>query len=193
MNRKMIWLFMIGAIITVFVGCENKTEKIQPITEQTFHYSENNTSVTENQQEDEEEEDKEEEDKVTEIPEEVPVDTIPGNSDVDVDLTVLSSTMVYSEVYNMIYEPEKYVGKVIRMEGQFTVYTNQDESKFYPAVIIADATACCSQGLEFILDGNKSYPDDYPKLNSEITVVGTFEVYEEEGNKYCHLVDAKIE
>ena len=43
-------------------------------------------------------------------------------SNLDVDLTTLSSTMVYSEVYNMMYEPDRYVGKRIKMDGQFAVY-----------------------------------------------------------------------
>ena len=38
---------------------------------------------------------------------------------VDVDLTVLSSTMVYSEVYNMVLEAEGYVGKTVKMNGLF--------------------------------------------------------------------------
>ena len=36
---------------------------------------------------------------------------------VDVDLTALSSTMVYSEVFNMLNTPENYVGKTIKMTG----------------------------------------------------------------------------
>lgn len=112
---------------------------------------------------------------------------------IDVDLTKLSSTMVYSEVYNMMYTPEDYIGKTVKMSGMFVAYTNQDQSQFYPAVIIADATACCSQGLEFVLEGNPSYPEGYPEMETEITVVGTFETYEEEGNTYCRLQNAKIE
>ena len=38
---------------------------------------------------------------------------------VDVDLTRLSSTMVYSEVYNMMNAPGDYIGKTIKMTGQF--------------------------------------------------------------------------
>ena len=44
-----------------------------------------------------------------------PVDAGP----VDVDLTKLSSTMVYSEVYNMMSSPESYMGKRVRMKGSF--------------------------------------------------------------------------
>ena len=34
-----------------------------------------------------------------------------------VDLTALSSTMVYSEVSQMMTAPEKYVGKMVKMAG----------------------------------------------------------------------------
>ena len=64
---------------------------------------------------------------------------------------------------------------------------------FYPACIIQDATACCSQGLEFILEGNPAYPEGYPEVGTEVTVLGTFETYLEDGNMYCRLQNAKIE
>lgn len=112
--------------------------------------------------------------------------------EVDVDLTALSSTMVYSEVYNMLSNPEPYIGKKIKMKGQFIPYQNQDKSNFYPAVLIADALACCAQGIEFELQGNPAYPEGYPELQSDITVVGTFDTYVEDGYRFCHLVDSVI-
>ena len=111
---------------------------------------------------------------------------------IDVDLTKLSSTMVYSEVYNMIYTPDDYIGKTVKMKGQFAYYEDPETKAQYFACIIADATACCSQGLEFVLAGEHSYPDDYPELGSEITVTGTFELYEEGGFQYCRLADAEM-
>ena len=117
---------------------------------------------------------------------------------IDVDLTALSSTMVYSEVYNMMVTPDSYIGKTVKMQGQFAVYQATDESgafipdQIYFACVIADATACCSQGLEFDLSGQHSYPDDYPELGSEITVTGTFELYEEDGCRYCRLGNAEM-
>ena len=57
----------------------------------------------------------------------------------DVDLTTLSSTMVYSEVYNMMYEPDRYVGKRIKMNGQFAVYEDPNTGAVYTACIIMDA------------------------------------------------------
>ena len=115
-----------------------------------------------------------------------------ASGELDVDLTTLSSTMVYSEVYNMMYEPDRYVGKRIKMDGQFAVYEDPNTGAVYTACIIMDATACCSQGLEFVLAGEKTYPDDYPELGSEITVTGIFQLYDENGTTYCHLVDAEM-
>ena len=41
---------------------------------------------------------------------------------IDVDLTKLSSTMVYSEVYNMLYTPDDYIGQTVKMNGAFAYY-----------------------------------------------------------------------
>lgn len=115
------------------------------------------------------------------------------SSGVDVDLTQLSSTMVYSEVYNMFVSPEDYIGKTIKMKGAFSIYQDETTDKVYYTCIIADATACCSQGLEFVWKGEHKYPEDYPELDSKITVTGEFQTYEENGSLYCTLIDAEIE
>lgn len=111
---------------------------------------------------------------------------------VDVDLTTLSSTMVYSEVYNMMIMPEDYMGKTIKMNGIFSYMTDETTGNVYYACIIMDATACCSQGIEFELAGDYTYPDDYPEIGGDITVTGTFDVYEEDGYKYCTLRNATM-
>lgn len=111
---------------------------------------------------------------------------------VDVDLTILSSTMVYSQVYNMVTAPEDYRGKVIRMHGPFAVYQDPVTGQYYFACIISDATACCSQGIEFLLADDPVYPDGYPELGTEITVTGVFGTYDEGEYTYCRLNDAEI-
>ena len=119
-------------------------------------------------------------------------DPVQSADGIDVDLTKLSSTMVYSEVYNMMISPDNYIGKTVKMNGAFAYYEDPETKKQHFACIIADATACCSQGLEFILTGDHTYPNDYPELGSEITVTGTFEVYTESGFQYCGLVNATL-
>ena len=111
----------------------------------------------------------------------------------DVDLTELNSQMVYAQVYDMVTNPDNYKGQKIRAKGPFSYFKDEQTGNEYFAVLISDATACCSQGIEFVLDGDHKYPDDYPALNSEITVSGTFNYYKEGVNLYCQLLNAKIE
>ena len=122
----------------------------------------------------------------------------PAAGGVDVDLTVLSSTMVYSEIYNMLYnDPAHYLGKTVKARGTFSLYQLVTDGVLQPdpvayACIIADATACCAEGMEFVLEGDYTYPDDYPELGAEITVIGEFQSYEESGMTWYHLVNARL-
>ena len=117
----------------------------------------------------------------------------------EVDLTVLSSTMVYAEVYNMLYnDPESYLGKTVRARGEFSIYQLVVDGVLQPdpvayACIIADAAACCAEGMEFVLKDDLAYPDDYPEPGAEITVVGEFQAYEENGMTGYHLINARLE
>lgn len=118
-----------------------------------------------------------------------PVEDVPSEyQTVDVDLTKLNSTMVYSEVYNMMTSPENYMGKKVKMSGTFNYAAG--DNRYYYACLIADATACCAQGIEFVLKMDRTFPDEYPKVGDAITVVGIFDTYYEGSNRYCQLIDA---
>lgn len=110
----------------------------------------------------------------------------------DVDLTALSSTMVYSEVYNMMVTPEEYIGKTIKMSGSFATFINEEDGRFIFGCVITDATACCAQGIEFELTDDYKYPDDYPNEGDMICVTGTFDTYQENQYTYCTLRNAKL-
>ena len=115
---------------------------------------------------------------------------------IDVDLNNLNANVVYSQVYLMMTEPDKFIGKRIRMSGQFNVYAAQEGNPSgvteYYAIIIADAQACCQQGIEFVWPGH-TYPEGFPEVKSNASVTGIFEVYEENGKKYCRLVADSVE
>lgn len=111
---------------------------------------------------------------------------------IDVDLTQLSSTMVYSEVYNMMVTPDNYIGKTVKMSGQFAVYEDEATGSRYYAVIIADATACCQQGLEFVWNGEHAYPGDYPEIGATIEVIGEFRTYQKNEFTYCYLLSDEV-
>lgn len=115
---------------------------------------------------------------------------------VDVDLTILSSTMVYAEVFNMTMSPDDYIGKIIRMTGIFTVYQDPETKQVYCGVIVQDATACCAQGFDIVMPENAVYPQDYPPAESEVTVVGELQVdrsMEEYGLIFLRLENVTFE
>ena len=111
---------------------------------------------------------------------------------IDLDLTTYSSTMVYTEVYNMMLQPKEYKGKTVKIKGLFATYCEESTGVNYFACIVQDATACCSQGIEFSLTGDYTYPEDYPKEGEEITVVGVFDTYKEVNSEYIVLKNAMI-
>lgn len=118
------------------------------------------------------------------------------NSDAkEVDLTILSSTMVYAEVFNMLINPESYNGKTVKMKGDFAAYKpilpdGSTSDREFLACVIADAAACCQQGLEFNLKEN----DLRNNLSEgdEITVEGIFEIYQENGYTSIRIKDCVL-
>lgn len=66
------------------------------------------------------------------------------------------------------------------------------EPSLGPVFGVKDAAACCAEGMEFVLEGDYTYPDDYPELGAEITVIGEFQSYEENGMTWYHLVNARL-
>ena len=109
---------------------------------------------------------------------------IHAGMDAEIDLTLLSDTVVNAEVYNMLVTPENYTGKIVRMTGEYQEYIDEQTGELYHSCVIYDALACCQQGVEFVLtDG------DYPEEGTPITVVGRYETYTTPYYDYFHLVD----
>ena len=127
----------------------------------------------------------------TQTPESVQGSVNAPEAAVDVDLSVMDSDMIYATVYQMMSDPEQYVGKTFRIEGKFYVTYDEMTKNQYYYCVIKDATECCAQGLEFVWgDGSHIYPDEYPTDGTEVVVDGTFELYMENDSRYCRLANA---
>lgn len=113
-------------------------------------------------------------------------DFVPSNK-IDIDLTKMSSTMIFSEVFNMLVMPEVYEGKNIKIKGYLAVYVSKETNERYFSIIVPDATACCQQGLPFIWTKNHNYPDDYPPFEKEITLNGKFSSMYKNGQLFTFL------
>ena len=73
---------------------------------------------------------------------------------------------------------------------KFNMQTDEVTGNTYYFCIIADATECCAEGMEFT-PADKSI--QLPDIDREITVTGVFDLYEDNGYKFFHIADAVIE
>ncbi len=123
------------------------------------------------------------------------IPTEPSTTGVDIDLTQMNSTMVYSQVFDMMTNPDTYIGKVIKMQGSYYTSQNPENDMVYHLLVILDATGCCPQGIEFLATGDASYPQvsaQYPEITETVEVTGVFETYMENELMYFRIVSDNI-
>ncbi len=116
----------------------------------------------------------------------------PSPKKIDINLARMSGTMVYAQVYKMVTEPAKFIGKRVKMKGVFSSYYDEETKKRFYGCVIADALACCSQGLAFELAKARKFPDEFPAEGAEITIIGDFEMAEEGEDAYPVIRNAKL-
>ena len=104
-----------------------------------------------------------------------------GNKKYDIDISRMSGTMVYGQVYQMVMYPSKYLGKHIKMKGIFSSYYDEQLERRFYGCVIQDALACCSQGLAFELAKPRKFPKEYPAEGAIITITGDFDFESDEG------------
>ncbi len=108
---------------------------------------------------------------------------------VDHDLSNMNANMIFAEIFNLVLMPDEYIGRTFRMKGNFAVYVNETSGNKYFSIIIPDATQCCQQGIDIICLGDMKYPEDFPKIGSEIMVTGQFNsITTDEGLSFNYLV-----
>lgn len=107
-----------------------------------------------------------------------------GLDKIDIDLTKCSYTMASAIIFDMLLSQNDYLGKRIKIKGQF--WANEDDSNQFFAVLMYDATACCQTGLTF-KDKNRRYPEDYPAQLEEIEITGIYTKEEIDGMSYAYI------
>lgn len=110
-------------------------------------------------------------------------------STAEIDLTKMSSTMVYSYVFNMVNAPTDFIGQRFRIRGNYDEEYWDQTKLTYHYIVIADATACCAQGLEFVLNDINAA---YPQVGEEFEISGIFGTYTENGNLYIRITADQI-
>ncbi len=89
------------------------------------------------------------------------------------DLTSLNGMMLYSQLYDMVMNGQKYDGEIVKLQG---LYDEFDYSLYYEgydlierAVVVFDPITCCAIGT--LLEWES---DVYPQIGDLIEVTGTF-------------------
>ena len=101
----------------------------------------------------------------------------------------MSSTMVYSYVFNMVTTPDDFIGQRVKIRGTYDEQFWDQTNLTYHYIVIADATACCAQGMEFVLTD----PDAaYPQVGEEFEISGIFGTYVENGTLYIQITADQI-
>lgn len=104
--------------------------------------------------------------------------------DVDIDTNGMNKTMLTAQMQSISQEPEKYVGKTIRLTATYQKQKAESGDKFYNFAFGYDDTGCCAAwGIEF-------YGDDVPESIedfSSISMVGRISQYDENGMMYTFI------
>ena len=95
--------------------------------------------------------------------------------------------MLSAEISNMRANPDDYFGKIVKVGGSYSAAFYEETGLYYHYVITLEGDNCCREGLEFIWNGDHSYPDDYPEEQAKIEVIGVFGSYDELGRTYYYL------
>lgn len=104
--------------------------------------------------------------------------------DVDIDTNGLNKTMLTAQMQSIAQEPEKYLGKTIRLTATYQKQKANTGDKYYNFAFGYDDTGCCAAwNIEFYGDAVPENLEDF----SSISMVGKISQYDEDGIKYTFV------
>lgn len=120
----------------------------------------------------------------------LPTERVEIKKPYDIDLSGFSTTMTYAQLYNILVEPEKYVGTSIKIKGRYTMDKEEGTERVFHFLIASDEAACCELGIEFFVFDDK---DIYPPDGSEIMLEGVIDVCNDKGFKFICLKTNRVD
>ena len=110
----------------------------------------------------------------------------------EIDLTVMSPTMLFAEVVNMTRTPKKYDGATVTLRGGLMILAVDLETGVGSySCYVEDATKCCQRGIGFTID--RPLEDTSILVEgTEVIIRGTFEIYEMGGRNFVRIADCDI-
>ena len=111
---------------------------------------------------------------------------VSSTSKVSLDFTKMNYNIASGVMFDMMISPQKYKNKTMKIHGQF--YTDTHDGKRMFAILIWDLTGCCPSGMTLVPLSGMKYPSDFPKPDEYVTVTGTLEIFNFEGEDAVYLV-----
>lgn len=108
------------------------------------------------------------------------------DSKVSLDFTKMNYNMASGVIFDMMVAPQKYKNKTMKIHGQFYTEVHSDKRIF--AILIWDLTGCCPTGVTIVPLSSMKFPSDFPKQDEYVTVTGTLEIFEIDGEEALCLV-----
>ena len=110
----------------------------------------------------------------------------------EIDLTMMSPTMLFAEVVNMTRTPKKYDGATVTLRGGLmSLAVDLETGVGSYSCYVEDATKCCQRGIGFTID--RPLEDTSILVEgSEVIIKGTFEIYEMGGRNFVRIADCDI-
>ena len=109
----------------------------------------------------------------------------------EIDLTMMSPTMLFAEVVNMTRTPKKYDGAMVTLRGGLMILAVDLETGVGSySCYVEDATKCCQRGIGFTID--RPLEDTSILVEgSEVIIKGTFEIYEMGGRNFERIAECE--
>lgn len=110
----------------------------------------------------------------------------------EIDLTAMSSTMMFAEVVQMTRQPQMYDGATVTMRGGLMIFAIDEATGVGSySCYVEDATKCCQRGIGFTIDEPL---EDTSILveGTEVIIRGTFEIYEVDGRHFVRISNCEI-
>ncbi|MFI3114612.1 MAG: hypothetical protein R3Y12_00550 [Clostridia bacterium] len=79
----------------------------------------------------------------------------------DYDLTEASATIVFSQVYDMLVNPDFYEDKTFKIEGECQFFDHPITGERLYFVVVMDALGCCPQGIEVMFNDGIQAPEKF--------------------------------
>ncbi|MFI3231350.1 MAG: hypothetical protein R3Y29_07385 [bacterium] len=101
----------------------------------------------------------------------------------DVDFTLLSQVVVFSQMNNMYYMYEDYLGQTVKIKGHYYADFIPDINMTYHYILLMDEANCCQGIMEFRLPEGVAYPE----AGEELMILGYYTLDIDETGEYPYV------